>query len=323
MITAVTGASGHLGGNLVRALIAEGRAVRALVHRDAQALAGLHVELVKGDLSDPGSLDGLMRGVDAVFHLAGRISIAGSEAGLVERTNIEGTRNIIDACLRNGVRRLVHCSSIHAFADKPEGVLDETHHLALAGGAAYDRSKAMGQSEVLQAVKRGLDAVIINPTAVIGPFDFAPSRMGRVLLGIARGSLPLLIDGGYDWVDARDVAAGAIAAEKRGRRGESYLLSGHWVHLRDVSAEISTVIGRRTPGGAAPLWLAMPASYAALAWGRMLGKSPLFTPTAIRTLRSHRSISHEKASAELGYAPRPFTDTIRDTLEWFRAAGKL
>jgi dihydroflavonol-4-reductase len=305
MIAAVTGASGHIGGNLVRALIADGREVRALVHKDTRALDGLDVEITTGNVS-------------------GRISIAGAEGGLVERTNVSGTRNVVEACLRSGVRRLVHCSSIHAFGPEPRGVLDETHALALdPHDMPYDRSKALGQCVVLEGVGRGLDAVIINPTAVIGPNDFSPSRMGRIIAALARGRLPALIDGGYNWVDARDVAAGALAAEKRGRAGECYLLSGNWRRFRDVSAEIGRILGRRTPVLAAPLWLAIPASYAGLAWARLRGSTPLFTPSAVYTLRSHHDVSRAKAERELGYAARPFEETIRDTLEWFSGAGML
>ncbi len=324
MITAVTGASGHLGANLVRALIAEGRKVRALVHRDTRALDGLDVEIVRGDLWDAGSLDRLTGGARTVFHMAGRISIAGAEGGLVERTNVEGTANVVEACLRNGVGRLVHCSSIHAFSAEPDRTLDETHALALdPHDMPYDRSKALGQRAVLEGADRGLDAVIINPTAVIGPNDFAPSRMGNIVAGIARGRFPMLVEGGYDWVDARDVAAGAVAAEKGGRTGECYLLTGYWTSFRDVSALIGRITGRRTPKAMAPFWLALPASYASLVLGRLSGKPPLFTPMAIHTLTSHHSISRAKAERELGYSPRPFEQTLRDTLEWFHRAGML
>jgi dihydroflavonol-4-reductase len=324
MITAVTGASGHIGGNLVRALIAEGREVRALVHRDARALDGLDVEVMSGDISDPSFLDRLLRGAETVFHAAGRISIVGAEGGLVDKTNVAGTKNVVDACLKNGIRRLVHFSSIHAFGAEPDGMLVETHGLALgAADYPYDRSKAMGQRTVLDGVARGLDAVIVNPSAVIGPNDFTPSRMGKVFIDIALRRLPALIDGGYDWVDARDVAAGAISAEKNGRAGECYLLSGHWVHLCEVSAIIGGLLDRRTPRAATPFWLALPASYFSLAWGLLSGKVPLFTPAAVHALRSHHRVSSEKAVRELGYRPRPFSETIRDTLEWFRGAGML
>jgi dihydroflavonol-4-reductase len=267
-----------------------------------------------------------MRGAETVFHLAGRISIVGAEGGLVERTNVGGVRNVVEACLKTGIRRLVHCSSIHAFSTYPSGeLIDETRALALGPEhMPYDRSKAMGQTVVLEAVRsRGLDAVVINPAAVVGPHDYKLSRMGEVLLDIYLRRLPALIDGGYNWVDVRDVVAGALAAERRGRTGECYLLTGHWVHICEVSRLISRLTGRKTPQAATPLWLAMPVSYLSLAWGRLRGKVPKFSPGAVRSIQMHRHISHAKASRELGYQPRPFEDTVRDTLGWFKEAGLI
>jgi dihydroflavonol-4-reductase len=325
LITAVTGASGHLGANLVRALLKQGRTVRVLARSDRRSIQGLDVQIVEGDISDPRALHALAKGTETLFHLAGRISIVGAEGGLVESTNVGGVRNVIRACREAGVRRLVHCSSIHAFDTNPnDQLIDETRALALGPGhAAYDRSKAEGQRAVLDAVREGLDAVVINPGAVVGPFDFKVSRMGAVLLDICHGRLPMLIDGGYNWVDARDVAEGAVRAESRGRAGECYLLTGHWVHLCELSRMISRITGRKTVQAAAPLWLASAVSWISLGWGRLRGTAPKFTPAAIEAIRSHRSISHEKAARELGYAPRPFEETVRDTLEWFRRAGLL
>ncbi len=322
---AVTGGSGHVGGNLVRALLEQGRRVRVLVREDRRALDGLPVEMVEGDVFDRDSIERLVAGAGAVFHLAARISIVGAEGGLVERTNTEGPHNVVEACLRQGVGRLVHFSSIHAFESASrDQVIDETRPLALGKGhMAYDRSKARGQLEVLRGVERGLDAVIVNPGAVIGPGDYKVSRMGEVLLDIYHNRLPALLDGGYNWVDVRDVVSGALAAEERGRTGQCYLLTGHWVHICDLSALVGRLTGRRTPRGATPLWLASLASYPSLGWGKLRGKVPKFTPAAVRSVQMHRHISHEKATDELGYRPRPFEDTVRDTLEWFRRAGML
>jgi len=232
---------------------------------------------------------------------------------------------VLRACRDAGVRRLVHCSSIHAFDTHPnDQLIDETRNLALGPGhAAYDRSKAEGQMAVLEAVKEGLDAVILNPGAIVGPYDFKVSRMGAVFLDIYHGRLPMLIDGGYNWVDARDVAQGALLAEKKARRGECYLLTGHWVHICEVSRIIGRITGRKTTQAAAPIWLASAASWFSLGWGKLRGTTPKFTPAAIEAIQSHRSISHEKATRELGYEPRSFEETVRDTMEWFRQAGML
>ncbi len=325
MITAVTGSPGHVGGNLVRELLAEDREVRVLVRKDRRALEGLDVEVVEGDIFDPASLSRFLRGVDVLYHLAGRISIVGPEGGLVEKTNVGGVRNVVQACLDAGVGRLVHCSSLHAFNAHPnDAMIDETRDLAVGPRhTAYDRSKAMGQLAVMEGVRRGLDAVIVNPGAVVGPYDFKVSRMGEVFLDIYHHRLPMLIDGGYNWVDARDVAKGAMLAEKKGRTGECYLLTGHWVHICEVSKLISRLTGRKTPQAALPLWAASAASYFSLGWGKLAGRTPKFTPAAVAAIGAHRYISHEKATRELGYQPRPFEETVRDTMEWFRTAGML
>jgi dihydroflavonol-4-reductase len=232
---------------------------------------------------------------------------------------------VVDVCLETGVKRLVHFSTIHVFSDNPRNET-VTEARALVDGeyhAIYDTSKAAGQRIVLKGVEQGLDAVIVNPTAVIGPNDFKISRMGEVLMDIYNNRYPLLIDGGYDWVDVRDVAIGAVAAEQHGKSGECYLLSGHRVDLPDFAALVGELSGRKTPTGAIPLWLASVVAAFNLAYGLIVGKTPKFTPEGIRALRLHRSISHQKATEELGYAPRPFRETVRDSIAWFREAGLL
>ncbi len=325
MDVAITGSTGHVGAGLVRAVLDEGRSARALVRKDLRGIQGLDVETTEGDVLDSDSLMKLCEGVDTVFHAAAKISIVGSEGGIVEKINIEGTRNVIEACLRNKVKRLIHFSSIHAYSSDPiDEVIDENRKLALDKNAIpYDRSKAMGQLEVLKAADRGLHTVVINPTAVIGPYDFKPSRMGEALLDIYHCRYPALIDGGYNWVDSRDVIACALAAEKKGRAGETYLASGTWHHVCDISRIISDIYCRKTPRFATPVWLCSLPSYCVLAYARMRNVTPKFTPIAIKTLQSHRQISHDKATRELGYRPRPIEETIKDTLDWFRGQGML
>jgi dihydroflavonol-4-reductase len=286
---------------------------------------GLNVEVVEGDVLDRESLASLITGAETVFNLAGKISIAGENRALVEGINCRGTENVVDVCLEAGVKRLVHFSTIHAFSSNPtnETVTEER---ALVDGehkAVYDTSKAEGQRIVLKGVKRGLNAVIVNPTAVIGPNDFKISRMGEVLLDLYHNRYPLLIDGGYNWVDVRDVVSGALAAEKRGRSGECYLLSGHRVHLQEFAALIGRLTGRKTPSGAIPLWLASAVAAFNLAYGHISGKTPKLTPEAIKAIRTHQHISHQKATEELGYSPRPFEETVRDSIAWFQEAGLL
>lgn len=323
-LAVVTGASGHVGANLVRVLLERGWAVRAVVRQDRRAVEGLPVEMVAGDVLDPASLERAFHEAEVVFHLAARISILGPEGGQVEGINVGGARHVARACLSCGVRRLVHFSSIHAFSAEPRGeIIDERRRLAGAEAPAYDRTKAAGEREVLAAAGEGLAVVVVIPTAVVGPWDFKPSAMGQVILDLCRGRRRVLVRGGFNWVDVRDVADGAIAAAERGRSGERYLLGGTWLELSELAAWVAAASGIPGAGWAAPMWLARLGAPVAEAWSRWCGRRPLFTRESLRALRNHRFVSHEKARGELGYQPRPLAVTLRDTVAWFRRWGRL
>lgn len=324
MNVVVTGAAGHIGGNLVRALIARGEKPRVMVRRDRRALAGLDVEMVEGDVRDRASLTRAFAGAERVFHLAGHISISPSEAALVEEVNVGGARNVAEACREAGVKRLIHFSSIHALSPDPQDTpVDEARPLAERSDLPYDRSKARGEKEILAGVERGLDAVIVNPTGVIGPLDFRPSRMGEVLLALYHGKLPGLVEGGFNWVDVRDVTEGALAAAERGRVGERYLLSGHRLEMRELGALVEEVTGKKAPRFVSPMWLARAGAPIATFFAERGGKRALFTTASLKALRNHKIVSHDKASRELDYQPRPVRDTIADTFAWFREASML
>jgi len=332
MTVVVTGASGHVGANLVRALLDQGRSVRALVHHDRRGIEGLDVEIAEGDVRDRASLERVFAGAEIVYHCAACISIQRRDSSLVEACNVVGPRNVVEACLRCGVRRLIHFSSVHAFQQHPRNeILDETRAQVgsdRANGSrrapAYDRSKAAGEREVRQGIARGLDAVILNPTAVIGPHDYRPSHIGQVLLDLCRHRLPSLIEGGYNWVDVRDVVEGALHAEQRAETGASYLLSGHWVAVRELAAAVAEWSGAPAPRLVCPTWLAAAAAPLFVAWGRLRDERPLFTPLSVLALReSNRAVSHARATQDLAYHPRPFQQTVADTLDWFQASGML
>lgn len=320
----ITGASGHIGANLIRALIQRGDHVRALVHRDVRGLDGLDFERVPGDVRDPDAVSRAVKGSEIVYHLAARISILDRD-DQVHGINVEGVRNMTEACMRHGVRRLVHFSSIHAFSPDPvDGVVDERRALVDDPRLPpYDRSKAAGQRVVLDAVGRGLDAVILHPAAVLGPHDYAPSRMGRVLLKLGQGRMPGLVEGGFSWVDVRDIVSAALAAPERGRKGENYLLSGHWLSVRELGKLAQEITGVRPPLFSSPMWLARLIAPAAGAAAAALDVEPLFTSAALHALRNHRRTSHAKAQAELGFVPRPTRETVADTYAWFREVGML
>jgi dihydroflavonol-4-reductase len=328
----VTGASGLVGASLVRTLLAQGRDVYALVHSESRALAGLEVETFSADVRDQAALERAMAGVEVVYHLAGSISLAMDSAPEMEAVNVLGTRNVVAACLRRGVRRLVHFSSIHALSQEPlDQPVDETRPLVDVDRSTtarmqippYDCSKAQGEREVQAGIARGLDAVILQPTAMLGPYDFKPSHQGQALILLARGRIPALVRGGFDWVDVRDVVAGALCAEQVAPSGVRYLLSGHWHTVREVAELTASFTGRNAPLITIPLGLADAFAPLMLPLAHFNGSQPIYTRVMLRALRSNRHVSHARARRELGYSPRPLAETVRDTLNWFQENGYL
>jgi dihydroflavonol-4-reductase len=325
MTTVVTGAAGHIGGNLVRELVAQGRSVRALVYRDRRAIEGLDVEVVIADLLDRESLSRAFAGADTVYHLAGRIVIYGCDEEQVHAVNVLGTRNVVETCLDLGVKRLVHFSSIHAVAQEPlDRPLDEGRPLADTGPCLlYDRTKALGQKEVMAGVDRGLDAVIVSPGGVMGPHDYKPSHIGEMLLSLHDRRIPALVPGGFTWVDVRDAVQGAIAAEERGRTGEAYLLGGEWVSILDLSRWVAELTGARTPQTVLPMWLARVGAPFVTGYARLRGRRPLFTAESLSVIAGNTRMNCDKAKRELNFLPRPVRETVEDTLLWFSEAGML
>ena len=324
-MVAVTGATGHVGSALLRSLVERGYSVRAMIHRRTSDLSGLPVQTIEASVSDLDSLRRAFADSEIVFHAAALISITKGNRTEVMATNVEGTRNVISACRAAGVRRLVHFSSIEALSPRPlEETLDENRRLEDGRtGSPYALSKARAELEVREAVADGMDAVIVNPTAVVGPFDHLPSLMGRAVIAFATGGIPMLVDGGYDWVDVRDVAAGAVAAAERAPRGSRYLLGGHWASLREIARLVCDAAGSRAPRLTCPYAIARLGAPLSAAFSLLFGRQPLFTGASLAALRGNRFISHERAQRELGYRPRGLEETIRDTVGWLAEKGFL
>jgi dihydroflavonol-4-reductase len=323
----VTGATGHIGNVLVRDLVARGEPVRALLlpSEDPAPLAGIDVEQVEGDVLRPETLEPAMRDVQVVYHLAGLVSIMPGMAGLLHQVNVVGTQNMLHASLQARIRRFVYTSSIHAIATPPEGsVIDETLPFdpSLAWGD-YDKSKAEATLEVKKAIAQGLDAVIVCPTGVIGPYDYRLSEMGMFLLSCAGQKPKVYIEGAYDFVDVRDVAKGHILACQRGQTGESYILAGSRIAVRGLIGLVEEITGAVGPHLRIPIWLAQIASRFAPVYYRLARAKPRFTPYSIHTITSNSVISQRKARRELGYSSRPPRETIADTLRWFTERGIL
>jgi dihydroflavonol-4-reductase len=317
---AITGASGHIGNCLVRRLIQEGAQIKVLVHEFRNGLDELDVELVQGDLLDLGSLLKLCEGADVVFHLAARITIDNRSSEQVYNINVTGTENIVKAAISSGVKKFIHFSSIDAFkTESPDMNFDESRGLIETKEAIYRFTKAEGERVVMRASKEGLNAVIINPSAVIGPFDSRGSLLGKALLSIYQNKLPFLVSGGYNWVDVRDVVAAAVHAIGSGRSGEKYILSGTFCTLKELSFMINKISGSRIPY-IVPVLLARLTCPFFQVYSAVTNTIPIYTNQSLDLLvSSPANISSEKAFRELGYEPRPLEQTLRDTFDWYKA----
>ncbi|MEA2016108.1 MAG: SDR family oxidoreductase [Actinomycetota bacterium] len=318
----VTGATGCIGNVLVRTLLEKGREVKVLVREtsDLSAIEGLDVERAVGDILDIDSLVEAFRGADIVYHLAGVVTIMPGDRKLIRRSNHKGTVNVINACLKCGVRRLVYASSIHALKESPTGtVIDESMPFDIkCRRGEYDRSKAAASLEVIKAASNGLDSVVVCPTGVIGPYDFKGSFSTRTFIDFARGRMKITTGGAYDFVDVRDVADGLVMASEKGRKGQFYILSGERITMDELMGMLSENSGVKPPGYKIPVWLAGAAGIISPLYYWLARKTPRFTYYTIDTLRSNSYISYKKARRELGYNPRPIKKTVEDTFKWMR-----
>jgi dihydroflavonol-4-reductase len=324
---AVTGATGHIGANLVRELINRGYEVVTLVRETSRALEGLDVTRIQGDLLDQQSLCNVFRGVEHVYHLAAYISIEPGQKETLDRVNIEGTANVIAACQSEGVSTLVYFSSIHALdQDSPGQEVNEKNKLVSdiqGDGGDYDYSKAMAERLVRNCSGSALSTRVIYPTAVIGPNDFRLSLFGTAILKMAQGRLPALVKGGYNWVDARDVACGAVEAAEAADGDHRYILSGHFMALSEVAEVIAGLTGVAAPAFNCPLWLARLTTPLVGLWARLRGQAPLYTRYSLSVLSENKMISHDLATQKLGYQPRPFHISMKDALHSYAEHGHL
>jgi dihydroflavonol-4-reductase len=317
----VTGATGHIGNVLVRELVQAGEKVRALVLKgeDLSPLSGLGVEIVEGDILDCDSLSRAAEGVTHVYHLAGMISIKPGQEELLHRVNVAGTRNVVEACLRNGVKRLVFTSSIHAYRYYSRNmILDEEVPFSPDKALGeYGKSKARATMEVFAGIRKGLDAVIVCPAAVIGPYDYRPSKLGQLFLQFIMGKFRFIPRASYNFVDVRDVAKGAILACKNGMCGESYILCGEELTFGRLFALVENLIHRTFPKVSIPIWLCKIGAFFVAIAAAFSRKEPLFTRESVTVLESNQRMNNSKARNRLGFRPRPLLDTVKDTVSWF------
>lgn len=322
----VTGAGGHLGNVLCRTLHQQGHTqLRIFVQQneDISHVEKFAAEVVRGDIRDTQMVYRAVEGCDSVFHLAGIVTVSNRKKRRIHDINRLGTRNIVQACLNSGAARLVYVSSTDALRHPRHGVIDETLVSDVCRlRSVYAKSKAMANIEVLNGVQKGLDAVIVCPSGIIGPYDYQCSMSGGVIDAyIIAEKTQYYFDGAYDFVDVRDVAMGMISAWQKGTAGHCYVLSGHSYTIEDVIKTVERCTGRQIHSTKLPVWLVKTAAVLAPAVYALAGKPPLFTKAAVDILSAGNQINNEKARRELGFSARSLNTTIRDIISWREGKG--
>lgn len=316
----VTGASGHIGNTLVRMLLAQGHEVRAVVRSPhCAALEGLNATFCYGDVTDHDFVFSVIPAGSIVLHSAGMITITKRDKQAVFDTNVNGTRHVVDACIANHAAKLVYVSSTDALAPSRDGgITDESAPVdpALHKGN-YARSKAMATRYVLEKAAEGLDACVVYPSAVIGPGDYKVSNVGQVILDFMQNRVIARINGTYNFVDVRDVAAGILAAAEKGRRGEGYILTGEELTVDELFAVLCKKNPARSMPVKLPLWFVMLFADLGVLYYHVRGKKPVFSRYALKTLNSGQRFCCKKAERELGYTHRPAAESVSDTADWF------
>jgi dihydroflavonol-4-reductase len=312
---------------VVRALLQRGHPVRALARAssDTTSLDGLDVEILRGDLLDPASLERALRNCGGLFHVAADYRLWARDPREIGRANVRGTHNILLAAQRCGVRRIVHTSSVATLGLHHDGTTsdeDTPVHLADMIGA-YKRSKFLSEALVRRCARAGADIVIVNPAAPVGPRDRKPTPTGRMILDAARGRMPAFVDTGLCIVHVDDVAEGHVLAYERGRRGRRYVLGGENMSLQSILATVAELTDRRAPWLQLPHAAVLPVAHAAEAWARITGVSPNITVDGVKLARHRMYFSSQRAEAELGWHARPAREALADAIQWFRDNGYL
>jgi dihydroflavonol-4-reductase len=324
----ITGGAGFVGSALVRAFLEAGYAVRVLLRATSRRdnLTGLDIECVDGDICDDSTVARAMAGVCYLVHTAADYRLWTRDPDALVRTNVEGTRIVMRAALAAGVERVVYTSSVATLAPRADGEpADETQRLAEAAGiGAYKRSKVAAE-RIVESMLDGdaLPAVIVHPSAPIGPRDIRPTPTGRMIVEAASGAMPAFVDTGLNLVHVDDVAVGHVSALERGAVGEHYILGGDNVLLADMLGEIAAIVGRAPPRFKLPRGPLYPLAAAAEALARATGREPLLTLDGLRMSKRRMFFTSGKAQRELGYRARPHVEGLRDAIAWFRKAGYL
>jgi dihydroflavonol-4-reductase len=327
-IVFVTGASGFVGSAVARLLAEKGYGLRLAVRSSSRRdnLEGLNAEVVTADMRDEAALTAAMAGARYVFHVAADYRLWAKDPEEIVRNNLIGTNAVMKAAQAAKVERIVYTSSVATLKARIDGVaVDETErHTEESAIGAYKRSKLVAERAVEKMVRdEGLPAVIVNPSTPIGPRDIKPTPTGRIIVEAATGKIPAFVDTGLNLVHVDDVAMGHLLALEKGRIGESYILGGEDVSLREMLAVIAGLVGRKAPTVNLPRTPLYPIAWIAETIAQITGKEPFVTADALKMAKYHMFFSSEKAKRELGYSARPYREALQDALAWFKGAGYL
>ena len=321
----ITGSSGHVGSNLIRKLHEQNYTIRCIdFDGDHRAYEGYDVEIMKGDITDKDSLYPIFEDVDVVFHTAALINLDRRFRKAIEMVNIDGTRNVCDVALKQGVKKLIHFSSVDAFYRFPidEPLLEDRKLIEDEKGMPYDYSKAEGQRIVYDYCEKDLDASVIHPTSIVGPNDFKPGLPMQAFVDMANGKRKLMPNWGYNFIDVRDLCDAAISAVENGKTGQNYIIGGEYHMYLYIGELIGKQLDKKVVYGALPefvTYLPLPFEYIRALF---TNKPRVLTLDAIHTAQTgNKVVPSTLAREELGHNPRPIEETIFDTIDFFQKRG--
>ena len=326
MTTLVTGATGFVGSHVARQLLAAGNCVRVLIRRSSrlQALDGLAVEYVEGDLRDVGSLDRALRGVRRIFHVAADYRLWTRHPDEIYETNVEGTRRLFEIAARLGMERVVYTSTVATIAVPSDGgsLPNEESRAGLEQMIGhYKRSKFLAELEAKKAAAAGVPVVIVNPTAPVGPGDWKPTPTGRLIVDFLNGRMPAYVDTGLNVVSVEDVAAGHLLAAEHGRIGERYILGARNMTLKEILSALAPIARRRAPRLRLPHGVALAAGYLDQFVARLTGREPQIPVEGVKMSRHRMFVASDKAERELGYNPGPVEPALAAAVRWYEEHG--
>ena len=324
----VTGANGHLGSTIINLLLKEKKNIRAFVLENDVLHLDKKVEIIRGNITDKKSIYPLFKDLEnkevIVIHCAGIVTIASKFDQKVYDVNVVGTKNIADVALEYKVKKFIHVSSVHAILEEKNKTIKEVDKFypdKVEG--LYAKTKAEASNYILDMSKKGLNAIVVHPSGIIGPSNYGKGHLSQLIIDYLNNRLTAIVKGGYDFVDVRDVADGILKAIEKGRVGECYILSNRYFEIKEIINLLHEVTNHKPIKTILPNWFAKLTAPIAELYYKILKQPPLYTSYSIYTLSTNSHFSHEKATKELDYNPRDMKETLKDTVDWLKKIGRI